>query len=128
MSDDPQSPTSAASAGAMAGAPGLEDLSPEEQARAAEMVAQMAEVQKQILSAPAHRFVLNHAMGLYELAAVHLAQDSPDFDQARLAIDALIGLMDASAGRLGENEPDVRDALAVLQTLYVRRTSELAGD
>lgn len=116
--------TSAASAGAMAGGPSLEDLSPEQQAQAAELVARMAEVQKQILSAPAEQFVVNHAMGLYELAAVHLAQDSPDLAQARLAIDALVGLMDATDDRLGEAESDLRAALSVLQTLYVRRASE----
>ena len=51
------------------GGPDLDSLSAEERAQAEAMIAQMAEVQRQILSAPAAQFVTNHVVGLYELAA-----------------------------------------------------------
>ena len=114
----------ASTAAAMAGGPSLDELSPDQRAAAEEMASHLAQVQQTVLSAPAHRFITNHAMGLYELAAVHLAQPEPDVAQARLAIDALVGLLDATAGRLDEAEPDLRAALSVLQTLYVRRIDE----
>ena len=77
----------ATSASEMLGGPNLDDLSPEERAQAEEMIARMAEVQRQLLSHPASVFVANHLMGLYELAAVHLDQPEPKYDEVRLAID-----------------------------------------
>lgn len=111
---------SAGSASEMLGGPDLDDLSPEDRARAEEMVARMAEVQRQLLSHPAAVFVANHAMGLYELAAVHLDQPEPRFDEAGLAIDALAALLGATEDRL-EAGPELREALTVLQTVYVHR-------
>lgn len=112
------------SAGAMLGAPDLSDLSPEERARAEEMIARMAEVQRQLLSVPATQIVVNHMMGLYELAAVHLDQPEPSLVDARVAIDALRGMLDAVGPALGEAGGELRQALTVLQTFYVRKSSE----
>lgn len=117
---DAESP-GAGSASEMLGGPDLEDLSPEDRARATEMIARMAEVQRQILSQPAEVFVANHVMGLYELAAVHLDQPEPRLDEARLAIDAMAALLDATGDRLTQTGHELRDALTVLQTVYVRR-------
>lgn len=117
-------PGSAASAGEMLGAPGLDDLSPADRARAEEMIAEMAEVRRQILSVPAAQIVGNHLMGFYELAAVHLDQPEPDLAEARLAIDSMIAVLDATESRLGEMGPQLREALTVLQTFYVRRSTD----
>lgn len=113
--------TGAGSASEMLGGPELDDLSPEERARAEEMVARMAEVQRQILSHPAEMFVANHLMGLYELAAVHLDQPEPRMDDARLAIDAMTAMLDATQDRLPTSGAELRDALTVLQTVFVQR-------
>src|SRR5690554_5289576 len=52
-------------------------MSPEEQERARQMVAQMAESQRRMLETPAGVVVANHAMGLYELGAIHLQAQPP---------------------------------------------------
>lgn len=116
----------AGSASEMLGGPSLDDLSPEERARAEEMVARMAEVQRQLLAHPAAVFVTNHAMGLYELAAVHLDQPEPRFEEAGLAIDALAALLGATEDRL-EMGDELREALTMLQTVFVQR-AQARGD
>jgi hypothetical protein len=64
--------------------------------------------------------VANHAMGLYELAAIHLSEEEPDLESARLAIDAMGLLVDSLSGRLGEAEPTLKDALNQLRMAYVQ--------
>lgn len=113
----------ATSASEMLGGPNLDDLSPEERAQAQEMIARMTEVQRQLLSHPASAFVANHLMGLYELAAVHLDQPEPNYQDVRLAIDAMTSMLDATEERLGETGTELRQALTVLQTVYVQRVS-----
>ncbi len=105
------------------GAPDLDSLSPEERAQAEAMIAQMAEVQRQILSAPATQFVTNHVVGLYELAAIHLGQPEPDLDATRLAIDAMAAVLDAVEDRLGDDGRALRDALTQLQMAFVQVAS-----
>lgn len=109
--------------------PDLSDLSEEEQARLHAMQEEMAAVREQLLSAPASVVVANHAMGLYELAAIHLTAESPKLVEASLAIDALAALVEGLKGRLGEAEPTLRDALVQLRTAYVEvRGRSAAGD
>lgn len=105
-----------------AAAAALADLSPEDRERAEQMLAEMADAQRRILSAPAAEVVANHAMGLYELAALHLSQEPPNLAEASLATDALAGLLEASADRLGENGQALRQALVQLQLAYVERS------
>lgn len=104
------------------GGPGgtpIDDLSPEEQARLEAMQAEMAEVREQLLQAPAAVVVANHAMGVYELAALHLTAPQPRLEEASLAIDALAALVEGLPGRLGEAEPTLREALAQLRAAYL---------
>jgi hypothetical protein len=107
-------------AAGVVGGPDLDDLSPEERAQAEAMIAQMADVQAKILSAPAAQFVVNHVVGLYELAAIHLNQADPDLDAARLAIDAMVAVLDATGDRLGEDGVALREALTQLQMAFVQ--------
>src|SRR5688572_29091980 len=90
-------------------------LSTDERARLDEMQAEMDEVRKQLLAAPAAVVVANHAMGIYELAAIHLTADPPQLVEAVLAIDALVALVEGLEGRLGDAEPTLRDALSQLR-------------
>lgn len=100
--------------------PDPDDLSEEDRERLEEMAAQMAEVRQQLLEVPASTVVANHAMGLYELAAIHLSNQPSNLDEARVAIDAMGGIVDNLEGRLGDNEGVLRDALAQLRLAFVQ--------
>jgi hypothetical protein len=111
-------------------APGLEDLSPEERAQLDAMQEQMAQVRQQLLEAPAEVVVANHAMGIYELAALHLTAEAPRLRDASLAIDALAALVEQLEHRLGDAEPTLREALAHLRAAYLEvrgRTGDAEG-
>jgi hypothetical protein len=79
----------------------------------------MAEVRQQLLDAPASVVIANHAMGIYELAAIHLTAERPKLAEASLAVDALAALVDGLSGRLGEAEPTLREALGQLRAAYL---------
>ena len=84
-----------------------------------EVTARMAEARRQLAETPARLVVTNHVMGLYELAAIHLASQPPNFDDARLAIDAMGILVEGLRGRLDE-ESTLTDALAQLRMAFVQ--------
>lgn len=95
------------------------ELSDEQRAQASEMAREMAEVQAEIAKAPASVVIANHLMGIYEVAAIHLSQTPPNFGEATVAIDALAAVLDKLKGRLGENEPVLKDAQSQLQLAFV---------
>lgn len=105
------------------GGPSLDDLSPEERAQAEEMIRQMAEVQRQLAGTPAAQLVANHAMGLYEVAAIKLSQEPPMLAEAKVAIDALVAIMDAVGDRLGEDNAPLQQAMSQLQLAFVELKS-----
>lgn len=96
------------------------DLDPQTRAEAEALAAEMAEVRRQLLSAPAAVVVANHAMGLYELAAIHLGAPQPNLSEAQVAIDAYGALVDALGDRLGPDEATLRDALAQIRLAFVQ--------
>lgn len=104
------------------------DLSPEERAQAEEMLAEMAEAQQRLADTPAEDVVANHAVGFYQLAAIHLSQQPPQLDAAKLAIDAMSALLERLEGRLGEHEGDLRAALGQIQLAFVQVQSAMGGD
>jgi hypothetical protein len=71
--------------------------------------------------------IANHAMGLYELAAIHLGAEEPQLDEAKLAIDALASLLDAVETALGPDGATLRDALAQIQLAFVQVRAALEG-
>jgi hypothetical protein len=73
-----------------------------------------------VAAAPAAQVVANHAMGLYELAAIHLSSQPPRFDDAALAIDALGALVEGLDARLGEAAPVLREALQQIRLAFVQ--------
>lgn len=107
----------------------LAAMSPEERAQAEQMIAEMAQARAELAGTPAAVVVGNHAMGLYELAAIHLSQDPPNLGEARVAVDGLAALVGALEGRLGENEATLRQALNQLQMAFVELSNraEAAG-
>jgi len=80
----------------------------------------MAEVRRQLAEVPAAVVVANHAMGLYELAAIHLSASPPDLVQAALSIDAFACLVEGLGDRIGENAPTLRDALGNIRIAFVQ--------
>jgi hypothetical protein len=106
----------------------LAQLSPEQQAEVRAMQAEMAQVRQQLLDAPAAVVVANHAMGIYELAAIHLTSETPRMAEASLAIDALAALVEGLEGRIGDAEPTLREALAQLRAAYLEVRQRAGGD
>jgi hypothetical protein len=105
----------------------FERLSPDEQEQMRAMIGQMAETQRQMLATPAAVVVANHAMGLYELAAIHLGAEDPKLSEAKLAIDALASLLDSVEAELGPDGATLRDALAQIQLAYVQVRAATEG-
>ena len=122
--EDPGSGQAGAGAAAKAD---LDDLSPEEREQAEQMIRDMAEARERLLSAPAAAVVANHGMGLYELAALHLTQQPPNFSEAVVAIDAMGAVTGALAGRLGDAEATLNDALGQIRKAYVQLKSQAAA-
>ena len=85
-----------------------------------EAEATLAEARKRVAETPANVVVVNHVMGLYELAAIHLSANPPRLDQATLAIDAVACLVDGIGPRLGEEHATLRDALANIRLAFVQ--------
>ena len=81
---------------------------------------------RRLLDAPAEIVITNHAMGLYELAAVHLGAPSPDLSQAALSIDALACVVEGLGDRLGPEAATMRDALANIRLAFVQIKSSRA--
>jgi len=87
----------------------------------------MAQVREQLAEVPAAQVVANHAMGCWELAAIHLSAQPPKFEEAQIAIDAFGALADVLQGRLGEDEATLNDALAQLRLAFVQMKASYGG-
>jgi hypothetical protein len=98
-------------------APGVEDDPSVDQE---ELAAHVDELRRQLVSTPAEIVVANHAYGLFELAAIHLSENPPRIDDARLAIDAMANLVEGLAGRLGEPERSLKEALSQIRLAFVQ--------
>lgn len=117
----------AADGGDLSDLPGFDELTPEQQEQARAMAAELAEARERIAETPAAEIVANHAMGMYELAAIHLSAEPPALEESRVAIDAMHAVIAALPGRLGENEAVLREALQQLQLAFVQVTNMMTG-
>ena len=66
-------------------------------------------------------------MGLFELAALHLSQQQPNFSEATVAIDAMAAIVETLGDRLGEAEATLQDGLQQLRMTYVQLKNQ-AGE
>lgn len=82
--------------------------------------AALAEARQRIGEAPANVVVVNHVMGLYELAAIHLSAQPPRLSDAALAIDAVACVVEGLGPRLGEEHATLADALANIRLAFVQ--------
>lgn len=109
-------PSRPAGGGAPGGGPAHPAPSAEEEAAAAEL----ADLERQLLAVPAGDVIANHCYGLFELAALHLSQQPPHFDEARLAIDALGLVVEGLGERLGAAAATLGDGLAQIRLAFVQ--------
>ncbi len=99
------------------------ELTPEQQEQARAMAADLSEARARLLETEVSTVLVNHALGIYELAAIHLTAEKPNFDEAKLAIDGLAALVEGLEGRLGEGEETLREALHQAQMAFVQRNN-----
>jgi hypothetical protein len=102
---------------------------PAEAAPSDEEVAALRELHARLAATPVGDVIVNHAIGIWQLALVHLGVVTPPDEQGRrpapnlpaagLAIDVLAAIVDGVGDRLGEGEEMLRDALNQAQVLFV---------
>lgn len=80
----------------------------------------LQDARRRVAEVPAEVVVANHAMGLYELAAIHLGGQPPNLREAALAIDAFACLVEGLAERIGPDHAALRDALANIRLAFVQ--------
>jgi len=99
------------------------DASDVEELDEAEVAAELHRVRAELAATPVVDLVANHAIGLWQVAVLHLVPEGdepPRLPEAALAIDALAGLVDALGDRLDRHAEPLRDALAQLRVAYVQ--------
>ena len=82
-----------------------------------------AEARRRLAEVPAAIVVANHAMGLFELAAIHLSAEPVRLADAQVAIDALGLLVDGLGERLGEHHDTLVAALGNIRLVFVQKSS-----
>jgi hypothetical protein len=95
---------------------------------AAEMAEALEDARRRVAEAPAEVVVSNHAMGLYELAAIHLSAQPPRLVEAALGIDALACLVEGLGDRMGENSGILKDALHQIRLAFVQIKSTIPAE
>ncbi len=80
----------------------------------------LADARERLGEAPAHVVVVNHIMGLYELAAIHLSAEPPHLVEAALAIDAVACLVEGLGTRLGDEHATLTNALGNIRLAFVQ--------
>jgi hypothetical protein len=101
----------------------LDDYDDDEELTDEEVAAELRRVRAEISGTPVADIVANHAVGLWQLAVLHLTPDTgeePRLDEAGLAIDALAALVDGLGERLGEHSDSLRDGLTQLRLAFVQ--------
>jgi hypothetical protein len=87
-----------------------------------EVAEELRRVRAEIAATPVEDLVARHAVGLWELAVLHLSPDEDArlrLDQAAIAIDAMGGIVDTLGDRLGAHASALRDALGQLRLAFV---------
>jgi hypothetical protein len=84
---------------------------------------ELRRVRAELAHTPVADLIANHAIGLWQLAVLHLTPDEGQpvrLDEAGLAIDAMATLVEGLGDRLGEAAEPLRDALAQLRVAFVQ--------
>lgn len=99
----------------------------EREARAREVMDELSETRRRIAEVPADQVIANHAMGLFELAAIHLSAGPEHLKEAALAIDAMGAVVEGLQGRLGATEQTLVNALSQIRLAFVQVKATHAG-
>lgn len=118
--DRSKQPTSTAPPHADAGEPAS---TPDERAAAEAYARQLDAARQQVLDTPAALVIAQQALQFYEVAALHLDQPEPKLEEARLAIDAFVAVVDGLGPRLGDTETPLRQAANQIQLAFVEASS-----
>ena len=97
----------------------------------AAVAAELRRVRAELAATPVVDLVANHAIGLWQIAVLHLVPEGdepPRLAEAALAIDALAGMIDGLGDRLDRHAEPLRDALAQLRVAYVQVQERGGGD
>ena len=89
----------------------------------AEVEEELRRVRAELAHTPVADLIANHAIGLWQLAVLHLTPEEGQpvrLDEAGLAIDAMAALVEGLGDRLGEAAEPLRDALAQLRVAFVQ--------
>jgi hypothetical protein len=78
------------------------------------------EARARLSDIPAEVVVVNHVMGLYELAAIHLSATPARLAEAALAIDAVACLVEGLGERLGPEFDTLSGALGNIRLAFVQ--------
>jgi len=89
----------------------------------------------ELAAIPVPDIVANHAVGLWQLAILHLTPDpepdgtpvEPRLAEASLAIDALGALVDVLGDRLAPHTETLREAVTQLRLAFVQLTAPPNG-
>jgi len=93
--------------------------------------AQLREMLARLAATPVAAIVADHAVRLHELAVLHLglARERPEsLAEARLATDAMAGLVEGLGERLGDAAKPLGEALAQLRLAYVQVSAHPPGE
>jgi hypothetical protein len=92
-----------------------------------ELEAEMRLAREELSSVPVADIIANHAVGLWQLAVLHLTPDpdadgdsAPHLAEAGLAIDAFAALVEGLGDRLAPHHEAMRDALSQLRLAFVQ--------
>lgn len=80
----------------------------------------LGEARARLSDIPAEVVVVNHVMGLYELAAIHLSATPARLAEAALAIDAVACLVEGLGERLGPEFDTLSGALGNIRLAFVQ--------
>ncbi len=104
--------------------PGQPEMDPQMQQ---EMEQQLAEIRQRILQTPIEAMLAQHFVGLYEIAAIHMSAEVPNLHSARLAINAMDGILSATEGELGDAEESMQSMLHQLRMAFVSASQNSDG-
>lgn len=91
---------------------------------------ELRRVRAEIAGTPVVDIVANHAIGLWQLAVLHLNPEDGHplrLGEAAVAIDAMGGMVDALGERLGDHAAPLRDAVTQLRLAFVEIQREAAA-
>lgn len=106
---------------------GVDRASEDDPGLSGDEAARVEDLRRELAAVPAEVVIANHCYGLFELAALHLSDQPPRLEPARLAIDALAAVVEALGPRLGPAQDQLAEALAQIRLAFVQISAAPPG-